>query len=164
MNAKFADFARKTQSFKCFLRALGVISTFSAFNSPALTEYWLLGTDILDTFLRWSELSERAAPALLLCSSRFPCVVQFCIVQDCTTKLTDMQLRVLRALALCGGEHAFSCEFMRAAGMTNTASVKRALTSLCASNLIYRHGGEYKFVSPFFREWVRRHRRRSWAA
>ena len=30
-NTEFAEFARKTQSFKCFLRALSVISAFSAF-------------------------------------------------------------------------------------------------------------------------------------
>ncbi len=71
-------------------------------------------------------------------------------------RLTDMQLRVLKSLAKYGGEHPLSAAFMRTANIVNTASVKRALTALCAGDLIYRHGGEYKFVSPFFREWVRR--------
>ena len=73
-----------------------------------------------------------------------------------TKRLTNLQLRVLRALAKLGGEHPLSTDFMKEAGATNTASVKRALTALCASDLIYRHDGEYKFVSPFFGAWVRR--------
>ena len=40
--------------------------------------------------------------------------------------------------------------------VANSASVKRALNALSAADLIYNIGGEYKFVSPFFREWVRR--------
>ena len=71
-------------------------------------------------------------------------------------RLTDIQLRVLRSLALCGGEHPLSTAFLQTASVTNTASVKRALTALCAADLVYRMGGEYKFVSPFFREWIRR--------
>ena len=34
MNTEFAECARKTQSFYCFLRALSVISAFSAFYCP----------------------------------------------------------------------------------------------------------------------------------
>ena len=60
------------------------------------------------------------------------------------------------ASSALGGEHPLSTDFMKEAGATNTASVKRALTALCASDLIYRHDGEYKFVSPFFGAWVRR--------
>ena len=73
-----------------------------------------------------------------------------------TKRLTNLQLRVLRTLAKLGGEHPLSTDFMKEVGATNTASVKRALTALCASDLIYRHDGEYKFVSPFFGAWVRR--------
>ncbi len=71
-------------------------------------------------------------------------------------RLTDMQFRVLKSLAKYGGEHPLSAAFMRSADVVNTASVKRALNALCANDLVYRHGAEYKFVSPFFREWVRR--------
>jgi hypothetical protein len=71
-------------------------------------------------------------------------------------RLTDIQFRVLRTLAVLGGEHPLSGEFLRMADVANSASVKRALNALSAADLIYNIGGEYKFVSPFFREWVRR--------
>ena len=71
-------------------------------------------------------------------------------------RLTGIQFRVLRALAALGGEHPLSEEFMRMADVTNAATVKRSLGALCASDLVYRLDGAYKFVSPFFHEWVRR--------
>ncbi len=70
--------------------------------------------------------------------------------------LTDIQLRVLRALAELGGEHTLSGVFLQAAAVTTPATIKRSLASLAKSELIYDIGGEYKFVSPFFREWIRR--------
>ena len=69
--------------------------------------------------------------------------------------LTDIQLRVLKALAQLGGEHPQSVEFMEAAQVMSHASIKRALTSLSAAGLIYPQTGDYKFVSPFFREWIK---------
>ena len=71
-------------------------------------------------------------------------------------RLTDIQFRVLGALAALGGEHPLAEEFMRRADVTNAATVKRALGALCSSDLVYRLDGAYKFASPFFREWVRR--------
>ena len=70
--------------------------------------------------------------------------------------LTDIQLRVLRALASLGGEHPLSAEFLRLADVATPTTVKRSLTALAKSELIYDVGGGYKFVSPFFREWIRR--------
>ena len=72
--------------------------------------------------------------------------------------LTDIQLRVLRALAELGGEHTLSGAFLQTARVTTPMTVKRSLSSLAKSELIYDIGGEYKFVSPFFRDWVRRRR------
>ena len=70
--------------------------------------------------------------------------------------LTDIQFRVLRALAELGGEHPLSSEFLNAAQITTHASVKRSLTSLCNAGLIYPQSGDHKFMNPFFKEWVRR--------
>ena len=70
--------------------------------------------------------------------------------------LTDIQLRVLRALAELGGEHVLSGEFLDLARVTSPATVKKSLVSLGKADLICSVGGEWKFVSPFFREWVRR--------
>ena len=71
-------------------------------------------------------------------------------------QLTDIQFRVLKALARVGGHHPLSGEFLEAARVTNTATVKRALTALCNARLVYVLEGEYRFASPFFREWIRR--------
>ena len=70
--------------------------------------------------------------------------------------LTDIQLRVLRALAELGGGHVLSGEFLRKAGVTTPMTVKRSLAALAKAGLIYDIAGERKFASPFFREWVRR--------
>ena len=70
--------------------------------------------------------------------------------------LTDIQLRVLRALAELGGGHVLSGEFLKKAGVTTPMTVKRSLAALARADLIYDLAGERKFVSPFFREWVRR--------
>lgn len=70
--------------------------------------------------------------------------------------LTDIQLRVLRALAILGGAHPLSGDFLREADVTTPTTIKRSLAALAKSELIYDMNGEYKFVSPFFREWIRR--------
>jgi len=70
--------------------------------------------------------------------------------------LTDLQARVLRALAKLGGEHVLSVRFLESAGVANPTSVKRALESMAKFDLVYCIGGEWRFVSPFFREWLRR--------
>lgn len=69
--------------------------------------------------------------------------------------LTEIQFRVLKALSFIGGAHPLSAEFLELSQITNHTSVKRALNSLYANGLIYPQSGDYKFVSPFFREWVR---------
>ena len=74
-------------------------------------------------------------------------------------RLTDIQFRVARALSVCGGHHPLSGEFLREASVSNSATVKRALNALIADGLVCQLGGEYKFISPFFRDWIRRTRR-----
>ena len=71
--------------------------------------------------------------------------------------LTPQQRKVLRALAAVGGRHVVASEFMGAAGIHNASSVKKALSRLVEIGHVYYFENEYKFVSPFFREWVRRH-------
>ncbi len=38
----------------------------------------------------------------------------------------------------------------------NAASVKRAIDRLVSDGLVFYNDREYRFVNPFFREWVRR--------
>ena len=70
--------------------------------------------------------------------------------------LTDIQLRVLKALAVLGGEHPLSGAFLDEARLTNTATVRRSLASLEKTGLIYSGSSGWRFSSPFFREWMRR--------
>ncbi len=70
--------------------------------------------------------------------------------------LTDIQFRVLKALAVLGGEHPLSGAFLDEARLTNTATVRRSLTSLEKTGLVYLGSSGWKFSSPFFREWLRR--------
>lgn len=72
--------------------------------------------------------------------------------------LTDIQLRVLRALAVLGGAHPLSGAFLDEARLTNTATVRRSLTALEKTGLVYLGPSGWRFSSPFFREWVRRRR------
>lgn len=70
--------------------------------------------------------------------------------------LTPQQRKVLRALAVVGGKHVVASEFMDAAGVHNASSVKKALLRLGEIGHVYYFDAEYKFTSPFFREWIRR--------
>ena len=72
--------------------------------------------------------------------------------------LTDIQLRVLRALAVLGGAHPLSGAFLDEARLTNTATVRRSLTALEKTGLVYLGPSGWRFSSPFFGEWVRRRR------
>ena len=71
--------------------------------------------------------------------------------------LTPLQRKTLRALASIGGRHVLSSKFMEAASIHNASSVKKALSRLVEIGHVYYFDNEYKFVSPFFREWIRRH-------
>ena len=69
--------------------------------------------------------------------------------------LTTLQLKVLGGLAKKGGKGVFAGEFLSETGVLNAASVRRALTRLEKSGLIYYFENEYRFVNPFFKEWVK---------
>ena len=71
-------------------------------------------------------------------------------------QLTLQQRKVLRALASAGGLHVLSNEFRDVAGIHNASSVKKALNRLSELGHAYYYKGEYRFASPFFREWIRR--------
>ena len=65
-------------------------------------------------------------------------------------------MRVLATLASEGGREVFSVEFLSTASVLNAASVKRAIDRLVSDGLIFYNDREYRFVNPFFREWVKR--------
>ena len=72
--------------------------------------------------------------------------------------LTDIQLRVLKALAVLGGAHPLSGAFLDEARLTNTATVRRSLASLEKTGLVFSASSGWRFSSPFFCEWIRRMR------
>jgi len=71
-------------------------------------------------------------------------------------RLTPLQMRVLKALANKGGQAIFSGTFLSAASVLNAASVKRAIDRLEKEGLVFNNDNEYRFVNPFFREWLTR--------
>ena len=59
-------------------------------------------------------------------------------------------------LAALGGRHVLGFDFRDAAGIHNASSIKKALNRLEEIGHVYFFHDEYKFTSPFFREWVLR--------
>ncbi len=71
-------------------------------------------------------------------------------------RLTPLQMRVLKAIAEKGGSEIYSVAFLSAASVLNAASVKRAVERLEKEGLVFNNDKEYRFVNPFFREWIKR--------
>lgn len=70
------------------------------------------------------------------------------------SQLTGQQLRCLKGLARLGGKSPFSSEFIAMSGISQPASVKKALNRLIQLKIIYRYQKEYKFINPFFKSWL----------
>lgn len=73
-------------------------------------------------------------------------------------RLTSLQVRVLRGLAIRGGKEVYSADFLSVADSRNAASVRVAFKKLESDGLVYNYEGEYKFVNPFFGAWIRHDR------
>jgi len=74
-----------------------------------------------------------------------------------TSRLSPVQFKMLVALALRGGVNVQSVAFLSEAGIGNAASARRALDRLEELRYVYRHRGEWKFTSAFFKSWLRRY-------
>ena len=70
--------------------------------------------------------------------------------------LTAHQTRILKSVATLGGKAVCSKEFLAASSTYNASSVKVALGKLEKSQILYWFDGDYRFVNPFFREWLKR--------
>lgn len=68
--------------------------------------------------------------------------------------LTNIQLKVLTAIAKEGGSQVFSAAFMKPSGFTNPSTVRRAVNRLLQLNILFKSSDEYRFVNPFFRAWI----------
>ncbi|MBP5234331.1 MAG: ATP-binding protein [Planctomycetes bacterium] len=71
-------------------------------------------------------------------------------------QLTALQARVLRALAQNDGGDVGSQKFLESANVYNRTSVKKAIAKIEKEDIVYWHEDKYRFVNPFFREWVKR--------
>ena len=98
-----------------------------------------------DTVLKESDIRE----ALAIIFAREADHFTFALKQ-----LTAQQARVLRTIAVRGGKEIFSGAFLDAAQVYSAASVRKAVAKLEREDIIYNYGGEYRFVSPFFGEWL----------
>ena len=72
------------------------------------------------------------------------------------SRLTTVQLSVLRGIAATEHARVFSGEFMSAHGIRNVGSVSKAIRRLVENELIFEYAGEYRFENPFFKEWLLR--------
>ena len=71
------------------------------------------------------------------------------------SRLTPIQATLLKGLARNGSAKPFSGDFMSECGIRNVGTVTRALSRLVADEIIYEYGGSWRFVNPFFREWLK---------
>lgn len=71
-------------------------------------------------------------------------------------QLTAHQTRILKNVATLGGKAVCSKEFLSASATYNASSVKVALSKIEKAQILYWFDGDYRFVNPFFREWLRR--------
>lgn len=71
-------------------------------------------------------------------------------------QLTALQTRVLKAIAIRGGSEICSADFLAATNTYNATSTKKAVAKLESEEIVYWFEGEYRFVNPFFREWIKR--------
>lgn len=73
------------------------------------------------------------------------------------SRLSPVQFKLIVSMAQYGGRNLQSVEFLRASGISNAASVRRALSRLEELRYVYRFRDEWKFNSTFFKSWLRRY-------
>lgn len=74
------------------------------------------------------------------------------------SRLTTVQLNVLRGIAAAEHARVFSGDFMVSNGIKNVGSVTKAIRRLVEDELIFEYEGEYRFENPFFKSWLCRRR------
>ena len=69
-------------------------------------------------------------------------------------RITSIQLKCLTAVAQRGGKNITSSEFITRSGVTHPATIKKAMSRLEDLKIVFRINGEYRFVNPFFAQWL----------
>ncbi|MBR3223337.1 MAG: hypothetical protein IKF72_14045 [Kiritimatiellae bacterium] len=71
-------------------------------------------------------------------------------------RLTPTQIAVLKGLAATDEAKIYSSQFLDSIRIASTGTVKKAVKRLAADELVYEWNHTWRFVDPFFREWVNR--------
>lgn len=74
-----------------------------------------------------------------------------------TARLTRYQMKALRGIAMFGGRHVYSMEFIGRANLSSAPTAKRAIEKLVELGILYWYEGEYRIFNPFLIEWLKRH-------
>jgi uncharacterized protein len=69
-------------------------------------------------------------------------------------RLTSIQMKCLTAVARMGGRSISSAEFMKTAGVRIPTTIRKAVSRLVELKILYIRNGEFKFVNPFFAQWL----------
>jgi hypothetical protein len=69
-------------------------------------------------------------------------------------RLTAIQIKCLTAVARVGGRNTSSADFIKASGVILPSTIRKALTRLEELKILFSSGGEFRFVNPFFAQWL----------
>ena len=72
------------------------------------------------------------------------------------SRLTPTQIAVLKGIAAVDDAKIYSSRFLESIRIPSTGTVKKAVKRLAEDELVYEWQRSWRFVDPFFREWVRR--------
>jgi hypothetical protein len=74
--------------------------------------------------------------------------------EACLANITATQLKCLTAVAKLGGRNVFSREFLVHTGIRQPSSIRKSLSRLEDLKIIFKTGHEYRYVNPFFAQWL----------
>jgi AAA+ ATPase superfamily predicted ATPase len=69
-------------------------------------------------------------------------------------RLTAIQLKCLTTVARIGGRNTSSSEFIKTSGVALPTTIRKALTRLVELKILFMNEGEFRFVNPFFAQWL----------
>jgi AAA+ ATPase superfamily predicted ATPase len=74
--------------------------------------------------------------------------------EACLATITALQLKCLIAVAKLGGKNTLSREFLAATGIRQPSTVRKSLTRLEDLKILFKTGNEYRYINPFFGQWL----------
>jgi uncharacterized protein len=74
--------------------------------------------------------------------------------EACLARITATQLRCLTAVARLGGRNTLSREFLTSTGIRQPSTVRKSLSRLEDLKILFKTGNEYRYVNPFFAQWL----------